>query len=35
VEYGTFEMTMKDKKGKPTSEYEKYVTTWKKQADGK
>jgi uncharacterized protein (TIGR02246 family) len=35
VEYGTFEMTMKDKKGKPIDENEKYVTTWKKQADGK
>jgi uncharacterized protein (TIGR02246 family) len=35
VEYGTFEMTMKDKKDKPISENEKYVTTWKKQADGK
>jgi uncharacterized protein (TIGR02246 family) len=35
VEFGTFAMTMNDKKGKPITENEKYVTTWKKQADGK
>ena len=35
VEYGTFAMTMNDKKGKPITEREKYVVTWKKQADGK
>jgi uncharacterized protein (TIGR02246 family) len=35
VEFGTFAMTMNDKKGKPVTENEKYVVTWKKQADGK
>ncbi|MBZ5662948.1 MAG: SgcJ/EcaC family oxidoreductase [Acidobacteriia bacterium] len=35
VEFGTFAMTMNDKKGKPITENEKYVVTWKKQADGK
>jgi uncharacterized protein (TIGR02246 family) len=35
VEFGTFAMTMNDKKGKPITETEKYVVTWKKQADGK
>jgi uncharacterized protein (TIGR02246 family) len=35
VEYGTFATTVKDKKGKPTTVNEKYVVTWKKQADGK
>ena len=35
VEYGTFAMTTKDKKGKSTTSTEKYVVTWKKQADGK
>ena len=35
VEFGTFAMTMNDKKGKPITENEKYVTTWKKQTDGK
>jgi uncharacterized protein (TIGR02246 family) len=35
VEYDTFAMTMNDKKGKPITETEKYVVTWKKQADGK
>jgi len=35
VEFGTFAMTLNDKKGKPITENEKYVTTWKKQADGK
>ena len=34
VEFGTFAMTMNDKKGKPITENEKYVVTWKKQADG-
>jgi len=35
VEFGTFAMTMNDKRGKPVTETEKYVVTWKKQADGK
>src|SRR5713101_4694502 len=35
AEYGTFAMTVKDKKGKPTTQTEKYIVTWKKQADGK
>ena len=35
VAYGTFAMTMNDKKGKPISETEKSITTWKKQTDGK
>jgi uncharacterized protein (TIGR02246 family) len=35
VDYGTFDMTMNDKKGKPMTETEKSVTAWKKQADGK
>jgi ketosteroid isomerase-like protein len=35
AEYGTFAMTVKDKKGKPTTQTEKYVVTWKKQPDGK
>jgi uncharacterized protein (TIGR02246 family) len=35
VEFGTFAMTMNDKNGKPVTETEKYVTTWKKQGDGK
>jgi len=37
VEYGTFAMTLNDKKGKPITETEKYVVTWKKQptASGK
>jgi ketosteroid isomerase-like protein len=35
VDYGTFAMIMNDKKGKPMTETEKSVTTWKKQADGK
>jgi uncharacterized protein (TIGR02246 family) len=34
VEYGTFAMTVNDKKGKPITETEKYVVTWKKHADG-
>jgi ketosteroid isomerase-like protein len=35
VEFGTFSMTTKDKKGKPMTQKEKYVVTWKKQPDGK
>jgi len=35
VEYGTFAMTMNDKKGKPSTVNEKSVVTWKRQADGK
>jgi uncharacterized protein (TIGR02246 family) len=35
VEYGTFAMTMNDKSGKPTTENEKYIVAWRKQADGK
>ena len=35
LEYGTFAMTMNDKKGKPITETEKYIVAWKKQADGK
>jgi uncharacterized protein (TIGR02246 family) len=35
VEYGTFAMTMNDKSGKPVTQNEKFVVTWKKQADGK
>jgi uncharacterized protein (TIGR02246 family) len=35
VEYDTFAMTLNDKKGKPITETEKSVVTWKKQADGK
>ena len=35
AEYGTFAMILKDKKGKPTTQTEKYIITWKKQADGK
>lgn len=35
VEFGTFSTTVKDKKGKPGTVSEKYVVTWKKQADGK
>ena len=34
VEYGAFAMTMNDKSGKPVTQNEKYVVTWKKQADG-
>ncbi|MGH9712020.1 MAG: YybH family protein [Candidatus Acidiferrales bacterium] len=33
-EYGTVEVTGKDKKGKTTVEKGKYVTVWKKQKDG-
>jgi ketosteroid isomerase-like protein len=35
VQFGTFAMTMNDKSGKPVTENEKNVVTWKKQADGK
>jgi len=35
AEYGTFAMTVKDKKGKLTTQTEKYIVTWKKQPDGK
>lgn len=35
AEYGIFSATMNDKKGKPVMLAEKYVVTWKKQADGK
>lgn len=31
---GTYELVMKDKKGKPTSAKGVYVVVWKKQADG-
>jgi uncharacterized protein (TIGR02246 family) len=33
-ELGTFEIVMKDKKGKPASQKGAYVVVWKKQADG-
>ena len=32
--YGTFEFRSKDKDGKPTVEYGKYASIWKKQKDG-
>jgi ketosteroid isomerase-like protein len=32
--YGTFEFRSKDKDGKPTVEYGKYVSIWKKQKNG-
>lgn len=32
--YGTYEFRSKDKDGKPTIEYGKYVSIWKKQKDG-
>jgi uncharacterized protein (TIGR02246 family) len=35
AEYGFFSATMNDIKGKPVTQTEKYVVTWKKQADGK
>ena len=35
VQYGTFAMTVNDKKGKPVTEDEKSVVVWKKQPDGK
>lgn len=31
---GTYEMTMNDDAGKPIKVQGKYVTVWKKQADG-
>lgn len=31
---GTYEMTMNDPKGKPMTDKGKFVTVWKKQADG-
>jgi len=31
---GTYELTLNDAKGKPMTEKGKYVTAWKKQADG-
>jgi len=31
---GTYELTLHDPKGKPVSDQGKYVTLWKKQADG-
>ena len=33
--YGTYAMTMNDAKGNPTNDRGKYVTVYKKQADGK
>ena len=33
-EYGTYDFATKDKKGEITDEKGKYVTVWKKQADG-
>jgi len=35
AEYGNFSMSMKVPKGKVVTANEKYVVTWKKQADGK
>jgi ketosteroid isomerase-like protein len=32
--YGTYQFRAKDKDGKPTVEYGKYTTIWKKQRDG-
>jgi uncharacterized protein (TIGR02246 family) len=32
---GGYEFTMNDPGGKPTTEHGKYITVWKKQADGK
>ena len=34
IETGTYEMTVTPKGGKPTPDKGKYVTVWKKQADG-
>ncbi len=31
---GTYEMTLNDAKGKPMKDHGKYLTVWKKQADG-
>jgi ketosteroid isomerase-like protein len=33
-ELGTYEIVMKDKKGKPTPQKGPYVVVWKKQGDG-
>jgi ketosteroid isomerase-like protein len=33
--YGTYVATMNDAKGKPMTDHGKYLTIWKKQADGK
>jgi len=33
-EYGTYDFVTEEKKGKPHDEKGKYVTVWKKQADG-
>jgi ketosteroid isomerase-like protein len=33
--YGTYEFTFNDAKGKPMTDRGKYLTVWKKQADGK
>jgi ketosteroid isomerase-like protein len=33
--YGIYESRFKDKEGKPTVEYGKYTTVWKKQSDGR
>ena len=32
--FGTYEFRSKDKDGKPTVEYGKYASVWKKQKDG-
>jgi uncharacterized protein (TIGR02246 family) len=32
---GSYELTMNDASGKPTTDHGKYVTVWEKQADGK
>jgi ketosteroid isomerase-like protein len=31
---GTYQSSMKDAKGKPTSDHGKYATVWRKEADG-
>jgi uncharacterized protein (TIGR02246 family) len=33
--FGTYEFTSKEAKGKSTTDHGKYLTVWKKQADGK
>ena len=33
-QYGPYEFSMKDSKGKPVQERGKYLTVWRKQADG-
>jgi uncharacterized protein (TIGR02246 family) len=33
-QHGTYEFSMKDSKGKPIQEKGKYLTVWRKQADG-